>query len=118
MVVIRHEISRKQLRGTVHTSDANGDARQSREANPKERKNSRTNEVTFQNMTVEEAYLEIGAMRDDVPQVVESKYHDLLKQYHPDHVTHLGKEFQIMAEEKTKRLNQAYQIVLAHIHKS
>lgn len=33
---------------------------------------------------------------------------DALEKYHPDKVSHLGKEFQIFAEKKTKDINKAY----------
>ncbi|MBK8049301.1 MAG: DnaJ domain-containing protein [Anaerolineales bacterium] len=33
----------------------------------------------------------------------------MAKQYHPDRVTHLGPEFQSLAEEKMKEINAAYQ---------
>ena len=32
----------------------------------------------------------------------------ILEKYHPDKVSHLGKEFQIFAEKKTKDINKAY----------
>jgi DnaJ-domain-containing protein 1 len=38
-------------------------------------------------------------------------YYRLLKQYHPDKVSHLGKEFQKMAEEKTRAINRAYEML-------
>lgn len=35
-------------------------------------------------------------------------YRKLVGKYHPDKVSHLGKEFQIFAEKKTKDINKAY----------
>ena len=35
-------------------------------------------------------------------------YKELIGLYHPDKVSHLGKEFQIFAEKKTKDINKAY----------
>lgn len=40
---------------------------------------------------------------------VKSSYRNLSKQYHPDKVNHLGKEFSKVAEEKMKEINEAYQ---------
>jgi DnaJ like chaperone protein len=39
-------------------------------------------------------------------------YKEKLLQYHPDRVQCLGKEFQDLAEQKTKELNEAYQRIL------
>ncbi len=36
------------------------------------------------------------------------KYHDLLKQNHPDKVASLGEDFKALAEKKTKEINEAY----------
>lgn len=36
------------------------------------------------------------------------KYHDLLRQNHPDKVASLGQDFKILAEKKTKEINDAY----------
>jgi len=43
---------------------------------------------------------------------IRSRYRDLLLQYHPDRVQHLGKEFQDLADRKTKKLNAAFAAVL------
>lgn len=40
---------------------------------------------------------------------ITSAYRQMAKQYHPDRVTHLGPEFQTLAEEKMKEINAAYQ---------
>jgi DnaJ-class molecular chaperone len=39
---------------------------------------------------------------------IKKKYRELMSQYHPDKVQHLGREFQQMAEEKTKEIQKAY----------
>lgn len=39
---------------------------------------------------------------------IRSQYLDLVKKYHPDRVQHLGPEFQEMAEQKLKEINEAY----------
>lgn len=51
--------------------------------------------------------LQTGASREEVS----AAYHELVKKYHPDKVAHLGDEFKVMAEEKTKAINQAYRIL-------
>ena len=40
---------------------------------------------------------------------VRKRYIELMKKYHPDKVLHLGKEFQVIAEEKTKMIQEAYE---------
>lgn len=39
---------------------------------------------------------------------VKKRYRELISKYHPDKVHHLGKEFQVIAEEKTKMIHEAY----------
>ncbi|MDW7772505.1 MAG: DnaJ domain-containing protein [Desulfobulbaceae bacterium] len=48
--------------------------------------------------------LESGADFDEIRKA----YRKLSMQYHPDKVSHLGEEFQRVAEEKMKEINQAY----------
>ena len=43
---------------------------------------------------------------------IRRRYKEKLLQYHPDRVQHLGKEFQDMAEKRTKEITQAYQQIL------
>jgi DnaJ domain/Protein of unknown function (DUF1232) len=40
---------------------------------------------------------------------IRSAYRKLANQYHPDKVTHLGKEFQDLAEQRFKEIQEAYQ---------
>lgn len=44
---------------------------------------------------------------------IKAAYFNLIKQYHPDKVSHLGQEFQKLAAEKTQRINRAYEILMA-----
>jgi hypothetical protein len=50
-----------------------------------------------------------GASKDDI----KAAYFNLIKQYHPDKVSHLGQEFQELADEKAQLINRAYQILIA-----
>ena len=43
---------------------------------------------------------------------IKRRYKEKLLQYHPDRVQHLGKEFQDMAEGRTKEITEAYQRIL------
>jgi DnaJ-like protein/uncharacterized protein DUF4124 len=40
---------------------------------------------------------------------IRAAYLNLLKQYHPDRLSHVGKEFEEMAKEKTQAINRAYE---------
>lgn len=44
-------------------------------------------------------------------------YRALSMQYHPDKVRHLGEEFQQVAEEKMKEINNAYQFLEKRLHR-
>lgn len=44
---------------------------------------------------------------------IKAAYFSLIKQYHPDKVSHLGQEFQKLADEKAQLINRAYQILMA-----
>lgn len=49
--------------------------------------------------------LEPGASREEV----KVAYRRLVAQYHPDKVTHLGKEFQDLAHRRLRQIQRAYQ---------
>jgi len=49
--------------------------------------------------------LKQGASQEDIKKA----YRALSKEYHPDKVSHLGEEFRVVAEEKMKEINVAYQ---------
>lgn len=51
----------------------------------------------------------LGVQKGASFEEVTRAYRKLMTQYHPDKVSHLGKEFQEIAERKTKQLNKAYQ---------
>jgi DnaJ-domain-containing protein 1 len=53
-------------------------------------------------------YFILAVSRSDGFEEIKKKYREILGQYHPDKVQHLGREFQIMAEEKTKAINEAF----------
>lgn len=50
-----------------------------------------------------------GASRDEI----RSAYRRLVAQYHPDKVSHLGKEFQEIAHQKLIAIQQAYELLMA-----
>jgi hypothetical protein len=50
--------------------------------------------------------------RNEALEEIRRRYKEKLLQYHPDRVVHLGKEFQEMAERKTKEITEAFQKIL------
>lgn len=50
----------------------------------------------------------LGLSENPSPSEIKSKYRELIPKYHPDKVSHLGYEFKIIAEQKTKEINEAY----------
>jgi DnaJ like chaperone protein len=51
-----------------------------------------------------------NASRDEI----DNRYRELMKQYHPDRVAHLGKELQELAHEKTIEIQGAYQAIVGN----
>ena len=62
--------------------------------------------------TDEDHYRVLGVTRAMPLSEIRRVYKEKLLQYHPDRVHSLGKEFQDLAEQKTKELNEAYQRIL------
>jgi hypothetical protein len=50
--------------------------------------------------------------RDQGLEEIRRQYKEKLLQYHPDRVLHLGREFQEMAERKTKEITEAFRKIL------
>jgi hypothetical protein len=58
---------------------------------------------------IEEIYWKIMGLEFGVsPSEIKKQYRNLLSKYHPDKVSHLGQEFQEIAADKTKTINEAY----------
>ena len=58
---------------------------------------------------MEEQYLAVLGLESGADfAAIKKAYRKLSMQYHPDKVSHLGEEFQRVAEEKMKEINQAY----------
>jgi DnaJ-domain-containing protein 1 len=50
----------------------------------------------------------LGVSSDAPDEQVRSAYRALIQKYHPDKVANLGEEFQVMAEQKSREINEAY----------
>lgn len=53
----------------------------------------------------------LGCSPSDSPKTIQKRYRELVLQYHPDKVNHLGPELRELAAEKTKALNLAFQAI-------
>ncbi len=60
-------------------------------------------------------YKLLGVSKKSTKAEVQKAYKKIIQQYHPDKVSHLAKEFQVLAEKKTKQLNEAVKIILDKI---
>jgi uncharacterized membrane protein YkvA (DUF1232 family) len=54
----------------------------------------------------------LGVDRDASADEIRAAYRRLVAQYHPDKVSHLGKEFQEMAHQKLIEIQQAYETLM------
>jgi len=50
----------------------------------------------------------LGAQESCSDMEIKSAYHKLVLQYHPDKVAHLGEKYVRVAEERFKRIQNAY----------
>lgn len=53
-------------------------------------------------------YEVLGVDRGEDFETIRRRYREKLLQYHPDRVHHLGREFQEMAEQRTKQITEAF----------
>ncbi|HUN55222.1 MAG TPA: DnaJ domain-containing protein [Smithella sp.] len=61
------------------------------------------------NQNTEKRYLNLLGLKGKVSEEnIKNRYRQLMSEYHPDKVQHLGREFQQMAEFKTKEIQEAY----------
>lgn len=59
-----------------------------------------------------EALFDIKTGQKITKEELKKKYHELLKQNHPDKVAALSPEFRKLADKKTKQINEAYEKLL------
>lgn len=61
------------------------------------------------NSSASDPYQVLGISRDASQADIKKAYLHLANQYHPDKVSHLGEEFQALAEKKFKAIQRAFQ---------
>ena len=77
--------------------------------NSTHKSNNQNSRFKSSNLDIEQRYLEIldlasGASKEEV----KKSYRHFIAKYHPDKVNHLGLEFQKIAADKTRKINEAY----------
>jgi hypothetical protein len=60
-------------------------------------------------------YATLGVARGASPDEIRTAYRRLVAQYHPDKVSHLGREFQEMAHQKVIAIKQAYESLMGRV---
>ena len=80
----------------------------SRQGRSEDKKES-TNESSKKNYSEQDPYEVLGVTRDMSKGEIKKAYYALLKQYAPDKVSHLAKEFQDRAHEKCIQFNLAWE---------
>jgi hypothetical protein len=58
-------------------------------------------------------YTVLGVDRGASPDEIRAAHRRMVAQYHPDKVSHLGKELQEMAHQKLIAIQQAYELLMA-----
>lgn len=54
----------------------------------------------------------LGVRPGASPEEIKHAYRQLANKYHPDKVTHLGEDFQTLAEDRFKEIQEAYQTLM------
>jgi len=70
--------------------------------------NKKTQEET-NSYTKKEWYQILKIEKTSTIEEIKKAYRNKMKEYHPDRVSGLGKEFSKLAEEKSKEINMAYE---------
>lgn len=101
-----------QIRLDTDRAQAKEHERQKRERRTGAEKNKERERATGENKF--DPYHVLGITRGASKEEIKAAYFNLIKQYHPDKVSHLGQEFQKLADEKAQLINRAYQILMAN----
>lgn len=59
----------------------------------------------------QDPYAVLGLKPGASPEEIHKAYREMIAQYHPDKVQHLGAEFRQLAEEKAKEIQRAYELL-------
>ena len=84
------------------------DQKDSQTANQSYNKEQKT---SYSSTGPKDPYNMLNVTKNASQEEIKKAYRKLANQYHPDKVAHLGKEFQNLAEERFKEIQEAYQIL-------
>ena len=101
-----------QIRLDTEKIKAQQSARQEQERSTGADKNSERGCAAGENEF--DPYQVLRITTDASKEEIKGAYFNLIKQYHPDKVSHLGEEFQKLADQKAQLINRAYQILTAN----
>lgn len=87
---------------------AKQEKKQEKKQEQKQEKKTEEPKKTPAKPTLAEELFEINAGESLSKSELKKRYHELLKQNHPDKVAALGADFKKLAEKKTKDINSAY----------
>ena len=99
-----------QIRLDTEKAKAQERERQEQERRTRRDKDSERERVAGENGF--DPYQILRITRGATKEEIKAAYFNLIKQYHPDKVSHLGQEFQKLADEKAQLINRAYQILM------
>jgi uncharacterized membrane protein YkvA (DUF1232 family) len=72
----------------------------------------RDRDTKYESFSKKDPYKILGVNRNASIDEIKKAYRKLAGKYHPDKVDHLGDEFRVLAEEKFKEIQEAYQELL------
>lgn len=73
---------------------------------------SQQQEARTEGETAKDPYEILGVSRKASKEEIKRAYRKQAQRYHPDHVSHLGEEFQALAKQKFQEIQKAYEILL------
>jgi len=97
----------------LQAENANARERERPEREPRIRRDNDSERERTAGENGFDAYQVLRITRGANKEEIKAAYFNLMKQYHPDRVSHLGQEFQKLAEEKAQLINRAYQLLMA-----
>lgn len=83
--------------------------RRTRNPGDGERASSKNNSTFEAEADAEDAWAVLGLTHGASREEIKKAYRELAGKYHPDKVSHLGDEFKVLAEERFKKVQAAYQ---------
>ncbi|HHP7234465.1 MAG TPA: DnaJ domain-containing protein [Desulfobacterales bacterium] len=102
-LLLRYYFIQRQRRRAGGTQSSSGSTQQ------QQQERTRTERPSGAERSPADPYEVLGLQPGASMEEVKKAYRQLAGKYHPDKVSHLGDEFQKLAEERFKQIQQAYQ---------